>query len=173
MNETLADILAEMRTHGRGKVEDAWYTPDDWRDLCDRIEAAAERDKRDAMKTALMAKCEICAQLAPQFNAAALREALEAARHTIRRWQDDLPVSALEEVETCIQRINLALAALARSPRPPATATGSIVHGARNESSGAHSATPTAIPRQAVTMPHIGHCLSTGSSPRKEARSER
>jgi hypothetical protein len=44
-------------------------------ELADRIEAAWKRDKSDAIKTAMMCKCEVCRDV--QENKAALRQELE------------------------------------------------------------------------------------------------
>ena len=43
-NETFADIIDEMRKRKAGKVEDAWYGPEEWDRLCDRLEAARKRE---------------------------------------------------------------------------------------------------------------------------------
>ena len=80
-NETQADIIREMRDLGALDAQCNDMIPRSLQALglrtyADRLEAAAQRDKQDAMKTALMAKCEICARLSPQGNAARLAKAL-------------------------------------------------------------------------------------------------
>lgn len=42
--ERFASIVAEMRSHERGEAKDAFYTPQSWRKLCDRLEAAVRRE---------------------------------------------------------------------------------------------------------------------------------
>lgn len=43
-HETIADIIAEMRRRIAVKMSDAWYTQEEWRNLCDRLEAAHRRE---------------------------------------------------------------------------------------------------------------------------------
>ena len=120
-NETQADILAEMRrgdTHGINRIytiprrnpHTGYYdiegvTLDE---LADRLEAAAERDKQDAMKTTLMAKCEICARLAPQGNAAVMRAALLRVKEARGR---DLEYVTLADIDADVD------AAISAPPR--------------------------------------------------------
>ena len=44
-HETIADIIAEMRRRIAVKMSDAWYTQEEWRKLCDRLEAAWKRER--------------------------------------------------------------------------------------------------------------------------------
>ena len=48
--ETSADIIAEMRRRIAVKMSDAWYTQEEWRKLCDRLEAAIRREHGDCAK---------------------------------------------------------------------------------------------------------------------------
>lgn len=48
--ETSADIIAEMRRRIAMKMSDAWYTQEEWRKLCDRLEAACKRERGDVAK---------------------------------------------------------------------------------------------------------------------------
>jgi mRNA-degrading endonuclease YafQ of YafQ-DinJ toxin-antitoxin module len=48
--ETSADIIAEMRRRIAVKMSDAWYTQEEWRKLCDRLEAAHRRERGDCAK---------------------------------------------------------------------------------------------------------------------------
>lgn len=48
--ETSADIIAEMRRRIAVKMSDAWYTQEEWRKLCDRLEAAWKRERGDYAK---------------------------------------------------------------------------------------------------------------------------
>lgn len=57
---TFAGIIAEMREHIAMKMSDAWYTQDEWRNLCNRLEAAVNNEKKANL----------------QGNNAAIREAL-------------------------------------------------------------------------------------------------
>lgn len=74
--ETVADIVAAMRQN----LEKRRYYGTAFHLYADRIEAASKRERENAAKTAMMAKCEICAKIGPAVvgNAAALRDALEA-----------------------------------------------------------------------------------------------
>jgi hypothetical protein len=49
-HETSADIIAEMRRRIAVKMSDAWYTQEEWRKLCDRLEAAWKRESGDCAK---------------------------------------------------------------------------------------------------------------------------
>lgn len=49
-HETIEDIIAEMRRCIAVKMSDAWYTQEEWRKLCDRLEAAYKREHGDAAK---------------------------------------------------------------------------------------------------------------------------
>ena len=48
-NERVRNITDEMRKHEAGNAADAFYSPEAWRELCDRIDAANEREIDDAL----------------------------------------------------------------------------------------------------------------------------
>lgn len=66
-NETIADIIAEKRKQAT-KIEISVWNPNpfqrelisDLRREADRLEAAWKREREDMLKTAMMAKCEVC-----------------------------------------------------------------------------------------------------------------
>lgn len=89
--EPLAAILAEMRADV-ADGENAFFIRADWLALCDRIEAAAERERDEDRQLAAIAesdeafaRCARCdrPERAPG-NAAAMREALESAHRTLK-----------------------------------------------------------------------------------------
>lgn len=45
---TFDGIISEMREHIAMKMSDAWYTQDEWRNLCDRLEAAVNSERKSA-----------------------------------------------------------------------------------------------------------------------------
>ena len=100
-NETLEEICQKFRDAG-------------FPDLADHIAAAAERERDDAMKTAMMAKCEVCSEQ-PLGNAAAMRKACaniaEYAKSAQCHTEDAHVLGYLRQME------NWAQAALALPPR--------------------------------------------------------
>jgi hypothetical protein len=86
--ESLSDIVRELREdaqHVEAEIHDDDFWSNDeaagiYRDLADRIEAAAAREKQDAMKTAFLTKCQVCEKVGPSApgNAAAMRAALNS-----------------------------------------------------------------------------------------------
>ena len=117
MNETLADIVAGMRN-----PENDYITNNDLRDLADRIEAAAKRERAvtDAM---LACKGKMFPHPDPEHappphpgNAAALRKALKYARDVLAftcriDWRTTMAWGELHDA------IHKSDAALAASPR--------------------------------------------------------
>jgi hypothetical protein len=63
-----------MREHIAMKMSDAWYTQDEWRNLCDRLEEAVNNERK-ALEN-FYARCASEANM--QGNNAAIREALKA-----------------------------------------------------------------------------------------------
>ena len=59
-DETIHDIVAEMRTHERGSAAEAWYTKTKWRELCDRIEAAWKRERDEIVSAVSELKDGMC-----------------------------------------------------------------------------------------------------------------
>jgi hypothetical protein len=105
--ETLSAILADFRKFAlRAAEEDKMISPESVLLLADKAEAAAERERQDAMKTALLTKCKVCEKVGPASatgNAAAMREELEQAlaycesdqRHGIAYSDNDVLVPML------------------------------------------------------------------------------
>lgn len=107
--ETFAAIIAQMhRWAKRGLAINPGY-------LADRLDAAAKRDAQNAMKTAFMAKCEVCEKLSPARpgNAAAMRESIETMRRYAMIPQEELSLSLLQR--TIHEKCDAALAAPARN----------------------------------------------------------
>ena len=47
----LRKLIADMRTHMAGSAEEAWYTPDKWRELCNDLEACLPGAPEEKPKT--------------------------------------------------------------------------------------------------------------------------
>jgi len=60
MNESIESIVAEMRRRIAVKMSDAWYTQVEWRNLCDRIEAAWKREREASEDETLVKSCNTC-----------------------------------------------------------------------------------------------------------------
>ena len=86
MSETIADILAGMRD-----PENDYITNNDLRDLADRIEAAARRE-REAAEARQLNECVVVRkEEASEWrkrigNTASMREALRGVRQYVRVW---------------------------------------------------------------------------------------
>ncbi len=126
-NETMADIVAEMRGEKAAIGLTAWglmnrvdKVQEEFRKLADRIEAAEKLDRQDAMKTAMMTKCEICGRL-NIVNAAKLREALERISKQEelfhRHLNNEQYARAGDAIEFLSEASEAAKAALAAPPR--------------------------------------------------------
>lgn len=111
-NETIEDIVSEMRDYAE-RSDNGGILPDgeDLRIYADRIEAAWKMDRSNAIKTAMMCKCEICKE---QGNAAAMREALEAARAALSSYADGGDEDNAE-TNAVLAEIDAALAAPTRN----------------------------------------------------------
>lgn len=113
--KTLSDICARIRTIDESMMRDLDFIAVFLEFLPRDIEAAAERERQDAMKTALLAKCKVCEKVGPASapgNAAAMREALKRVESELstmnqRGWGDKL---------ACVR------SALAAPPTPPSDA---------------------------------------------------
>jgi hypothetical protein len=85
-NETTTDIIAEMRRRIAVKMSDAWYTQEEWRKLCDRLEAAWKREKAAIEADALAVGGIVeAARRRERDNSAALREALVRVLDWLKR----------------------------------------------------------------------------------------
>lgn len=83
VNESVDDILAEMRRRIAVKMGDAWYTQDEWRSLCERLDAALERE-RDEWRSRLKDAHELADEFLKTAN-----HALDAAcfnRHLAEKY---------------------------------------------------------------------------------------
>ena len=109
-HETIADIIAEMRRRIAVKMSDAWYTQEEWRKLCDRLEAAWKRERAKIEADALevggivgashvreMSKnaSKNAADFGQLGNAAKLREAMTTIQKLIKLHGDNEPQFAL------------------------------------------------------------------------------
>lgn len=111
-NESIESILAEMRSRIAVKMGDAWYTQQEWRNLCDRLEAAWKREAR-AIATEHAVLPAVCITR-PSGNAAAMREALITCRN-IAAWIRSGNASVEAGVERIQTEIDKALSAPARN----------------------------------------------------------
>lgn len=122
--EPIAAILAEMRDERIIRLDGADVTRCLLRNLADRIEAAAEREREDAAKTAFLTKCKVCEKIGPAAapgNAAAMRKALVKLTDAVRNyfgWDDAPAVHDLDDSTAyfCAE-MSAALAALAAPAR--------------------------------------------------------
>jgi len=96
--KTLSDICARIRTIDESMMRDLDFMAVFLKYLPRDIEAAAERERQDAMKTALLAKCKVCEKVGPASSpgsAAEMREALIYVRDLMRSVKDGDRVSSL------------------------------------------------------------------------------
>jgi hypothetical protein len=117
--ETLSAILADFRKFAlRAAEEDKMISPESVLLLADKAEAAAERERQDAMKTALLTKCKVCEKVGPASatgNAAAMREALTKARLYFDHRGEGTNLDDAGMAIDAITSIDAALAAPARN----------------------------------------------------------
>ena len=125
-NETLADILREMRTYFQRQKRNGNPEHRPWRqvlsDWADRIEAAAVRERverefahkkvEEALSDEIAIRDEKIRQSAPG-NAAAMREALEA----FQGWYEEVRSYVYHSVKlaTAVDKMRAALSAPARN----------------------------------------------------------
>ena len=118
--ETIADIIAEMRRRIAVKMSDAWYTQEEWRKLCDRLEAAWKREmSKNASKNGV--------DFGQLGDCAKLREATIETRSVVAKCLDilnEIPDECgygglIDDVadELCGLREEYVNAALAAPPR--------------------------------------------------------
>lgn len=82
-------------------------------DLADHIAEAWKRERSDAMKTAMMAKCEVCSEQ-PIGNAAAMREALVGLEKSV---QDFMATKGRNFYPDLAVALEAAAAAISAPPR--------------------------------------------------------
>lgn len=82
-------------------------------DLADHIAEAWKRERSDAMKTAMMAKCEVCSEQ-PLGNAAAMRKALVGLSQAV---QDFMATKGSNFYPDMAVALEAAAAALSAPPR--------------------------------------------------------
>ena len=119
MKGSIAGIVKEMREYAEHRDFDSDGNMDvsHLRRYADRIEAAWQLDRSNAIKAAMMAKCEVCGDV--QGNSAALRQAL----NQLRTWAlMDINENAASADETNYKKIldgivEITNAALAAPPR--------------------------------------------------------
>ena len=128
-NETLADIVAEMRdemtgTHyvADGMIESLHRAQSELRALADRLEAALKREKDEIEADALAAGGIVEAERHKPGNAAAMREALGAVYRILEEIQSFTPhlsdVSLMREFRSRVCRAKRVLdVALSAPPR--------------------------------------------------------
>lgn len=131
-HETIADIIAEMRRRIAVKMSDAWYTQEEWRKLCDRLEAAWKREKAaieaDALAVGGIVGASHMRELSKNVSkngadfgqlgdAAKLREALEYMFILIDGRHLVLECKTTEEISGVQGKLAEARAALAAPPR--------------------------------------------------------
>ncbi len=120
-NETIADIVAEMRRRADSAFPYDVDTMNMLEPLADRIEAAWKREREAMLKTAMMAKCEVCSKQ-PVGNAAAMREALtpwiSLAEWLVKNAGKDALGNGISEIVPQLRRrIDESRDALATPPR--------------------------------------------------------
>lgn len=108
--EPLSAILAEMRADV-ADGENAFFVRADWLALCDRLEAAAERERE--MAKGLSKKLD--ENRAITGNAAALRDALKAAQALLLNIDFDADGGLDDDAAPVMANIGHALAAPARN----------------------------------------------------------
>ena len=101
--ESIQDIVREMREHERGDAAHAFYSREDWRKLCDRIEAAMKRDPAPGPSSGTKSG-----------NAAAMREALSDACYAMFNFLKTQS-GGCEEMALALDKAKAALAAPARN----------------------------------------------------------
>ena len=113
-NETIKDILRDMRDFAehRDFDSDGNMSTTALRVFADRTEAAWQQDRSDAMKTAMMCKCEVCHSV--QGSAAEMREALEHIEKLTREFNVG-NYSRPDYTQWVIDSVRFALAAPARN----------------------------------------------------------
>ena len=126
--ETIADIIAEMRRRIAVKMSDAWYTQEEWRKLCDRLEAAWKRERAkieaDALEVGGIVESAHRRELSKNAsknradfgqlgNCAKLREALDELVADIEMRSSTFGLNVMVDTKTYLD----AKAALAAPPR--------------------------------------------------------
>lgn len=109
--ETVEDIVAKMRQRIAVKMSDAWYTQAEWRNLCDRIEAAIERDRTS--RHSIKIPIEVVPELVG--NGAATREALVELTDKVLDYLHKGLIQLPLPLENAIAKARAALAAPPRN----------------------------------------------------------